>query len=85
MPNVLMLEKLHGKLLAQNVLIYAVLRTLSPQDREALKIAYAAESERVTEELMAFPSTRDFRNGFEDQINVQLQRLYAFRCASSPD
>ncbi|GJG98547.1 hypothetical protein [Cupriavidus pauculus] len=78
------LDKLRGMLLAQNVLTYALLRTLSAPEREALKTAYAAESERITEEMLAFPSSRDVRNGFEEQVNMHLQRLYALRSASHP-
>ncbi|PLQ00443.1 hypothetical protein CYJ10_12535 [Cupriavidus pauculus] len=79
MLNSLTSDQLNGMLLAQSVLIYAILRSLPPSEREAIKIAYAAESERSTEEVEHWPTSRAFRRGFEEQTSVQLARLYSFR------
>lgn len=72
-------DKLHGMLLAQSTLLFALIRTLSPEKFELLKEAYHQEAEAGTAHVLQAPASDALVDAFQVQVEAQRAFLHSFR------
>lgn len=72
-------DRVHGMLMAQSALLFALIRTLSPEQLELLKVAYHEESENGLALILNASCPEPLREGFQSQLEAQLALLNSFQ------
>lgn len=72
-------DRLHGMFLAQSTLLFALIRTLTPEKFELLKESYRQESESGTAHMLQARASDALVDAFQDQIEAQRAFLHSFR------